>query len=107
MEHIHPLPKENTMFNSILTRLAHVAGVAYSVVYVIVKTNIEIVKQLAKHFAPARKKEEAKTVGDLLDEIKDGLTDEEKAAVDEAFEDEFMKTWKNIMSENPNKETED
>ena len=107
MEHIHPLPKENTMFNSILTRLARIVGVAYSVVYVIVKANIEIVKHLAKHFAPARKKEDAKTVGDLLDEIKDGLTDEEKAAVDAAFEDEFMKTWKNIMSEKPNKKTED
>ena len=107
MEHIHPLPKENTMFNSILTRLAKVVAIAYGVAYVNVKINIEIVKYLAKEFAPARKKEEAKTVGDLLDEIKDGLTDEEKAAVDEAFEDEFMKTWKNIMSENPNKETED
>ena len=95
------------MFNSILTRLANFVGIAYAVAYAIVKANIEMVKFVATEFAPARKKEEAKTVGDVLDEIKDGLTDEEKAAVDEAFEDEFMKTWKNIMSENPNKETED
>lgn len=95
------------MFTSISTRLAKVVAIAYAVAYTIVKANIEIVKALAKELAPSRKKEEAKTFGDALDEIKEDLTDEEKAAVDAAFEDEFTKIWKNDMSGNPIKKTED
>ena len=95
------------MSNSKFNRLAHVAGVAYSVVYVIHKTNIEIVKFVANEFTPARKKEEVKTVGDALDEIKDGLTDEEKAAVDEAFENEIYEFWKTAIHGDLTKKTED
>lgn len=50
MEHIHPLSKENTMFNSKFTRLNHVVEVACTVFYTIYKTNIELAKFVAREF---------------------------------------------------------
>ena len=89
------------MLTSMFNRLAHVAAVACGATYVIAKTNIEVIKIVAKEFAPSRNKEETET-DDIEDDIEDGLTDAEKAAADDqATNDAITEFWKSYMNIKP------